>query len=678
MRFQGLEFRTERVQGRRIVSVRIRPRATPTPRPRSSEGLVARDGRGRPRRSAAASSRSSAGRTSASRRCVNQLVGSKVAIVSDRPQTTRTQIRGVRTTPDEPDRAARHARASTSRARCSASARTSGRVAHARRGRRRVPARRGQRADRARRPVHRRPRRRRSTRPRCSCVNKTDVAGRGDDRRAPRAARSRARRLRRVRARSRRSPATGVDALVGELEARLPEGPHYYPDGRGHRPARDRPRGRAAAREAARASPATSCPHSITVVAEEIEPTTRTARAAGGRPRADDVLRIRAVIRVERESQKGIVIGKGGRGAEGGRNAGPAGARGAARGARLPRDAGQGRARLAAPRRTRSTGSDTDLRKPWSRGLAGLLRRRSAGDMLPRLPPRGRGGDGDAGDRKGRFEAPDDAPEAVGAALALVVGSTLLLAACSDAQNNGQNPLRPNGPQAAEDRRPLHADLLDRGRRRRVRPRRRRSTSPSASATARARTRTPSRSTATRRSRSAGRSSPRCILAIIAVPTITHDLRPRRGPGRRHRSRSRSSASSGGGSSTTRRAKIVTANELVIPTGTPRSHLGLSACDGHPHRGLQRHPQLLGPRARRARPTSSPATTTHEHRGRQARDLPRAVRRVLRPVARQHALPRDRQDTRRLRAVGRRAAAGPGRAVRRERRRRTPAGPARS
>ena len=31
---------------------------------------------------------------------LNQLVGSKVAIVSDRPQTTRAAIRGVRTTPD--------------------------------------------------------------------------------------------------------------------------------------------------------------------------------------------------------------------------------------------------------------------------------------------------------------------------------------------------------------------------------------------------------------------------------------------------------------------------------------------------------------------------------------------------------------------------------------------------
>ena len=30
---------------------------------------------------------------------LNQIVGQKVSIVSDRPQTTRTQVRGVRTTP---------------------------------------------------------------------------------------------------------------------------------------------------------------------------------------------------------------------------------------------------------------------------------------------------------------------------------------------------------------------------------------------------------------------------------------------------------------------------------------------------------------------------------------------------------------------------------------------------
>jgi len=31
---------------------------------------------------------------------LNRMVGRKVSIVSDRPQTTRTQVRGVRTTPD--------------------------------------------------------------------------------------------------------------------------------------------------------------------------------------------------------------------------------------------------------------------------------------------------------------------------------------------------------------------------------------------------------------------------------------------------------------------------------------------------------------------------------------------------------------------------------------------------
>jgi GTP-binding protein Era len=45
-------------------------------------------------------------------------------------------------------------------------------------------------------------------------------------------------------------------------------------------------------------------PHSITVTVEELEDD-------GGR-HADEMLRLRAVIHVERESQKGIVIGKGG------------------------------------------------------------------------------------------------------------------------------------------------------------------------------------------------------------------------------------------------------------------------------------------------------------------------------------------------------------------------------
>ena len=82
-------------------------------------------------------------------------------------------------------------------------------------------------------------------------------------------------------------------------------------------------------------------PHSIAVTAEEVE-----ERETKNGP----VLALRLVIRVERDSQKGIVIGKG---ASVLRQAGTearAGARGAARGARTPRDARAGGSRLAAAR----------------------------------------------------------------------------------------------------------------------------------------------------------------------------------------------------------------------------------------------------------------------------------------------------------------------------------------
>ena len=51
-------------------------------------------------RCAPASSPSSGAPTSASRRCLNALVGQKVSIVSDKPQTTRTQVRAVLNQPD--------------------------------------------------------------------------------------------------------------------------------------------------------------------------------------------------------------------------------------------------------------------------------------------------------------------------------------------------------------------------------------------------------------------------------------------------------------------------------------------------------------------------------------------------------------------------------------------------
>lgn len=93
----------------------------------------------------------------------------------------------------------------------------------------------------------------------------------------------------------------GVDALLGELEARLPAGPHYYPDG----VVSDQPEGVLAAellREKLLAATHDELPHSIAVTTEEVEERTTTD---------GPLLALRLVIRVERDSQKGIVIGRG-------------------------------------------------------------------------------------------------------------------------------------------------------------------------------------------------------------------------------------------------------------------------------------------------------------------------------------------------------------------------------
>ena len=93
----------------------------------------------------------------------------------------------------------------------------------------------------------------------------------------------------------------GVDALLGELEARLPAGPHYYPDG----VVSDQPEGVLAAellREKLLAATHDELPHSIAVTTEEVE-----ERTTNDGP----LLALRLVIRVERDSQKGIVIGRG-------------------------------------------------------------------------------------------------------------------------------------------------------------------------------------------------------------------------------------------------------------------------------------------------------------------------------------------------------------------------------
>ncbi len=91
----------------------------------------------------------------------------------------------------------------------------------------------------------------------------------------------------------------GVDTLVSELVRRLEPGPQYYPDGM----ITDQPEAFLAAeivREKLLAVTHDEVPHSIVVSVDDIE------------EHDDGSLGMRVVIRVERQSQKGIVIGKGG------------------------------------------------------------------------------------------------------------------------------------------------------------------------------------------------------------------------------------------------------------------------------------------------------------------------------------------------------------------------------
>jgi GTPase len=229
---------------------------------------------------------------------VNRIVGTKVAIVSDRPQTTRTQIRGVRTTPssqlvllDTPgihkprtllgERTNERARATLAEVDvvCLLIEATGGIGPGDR-----FVAQLVQQVET----------------PKILVVSKTDLASRAAvgeqlavasgelgefDAYVPLSART----------------GEGVDALVGELEARLPEGPEYYPGG----VVSDQPETFLVAelvREKLLRVAREELPHAITVVAEEIEP-----------ERDDDVLRYEVTVLVERDSQKGMVIGKGGR-----------------------------------------------------------------------------------------------------------------------------------------------------------------------------------------------------------------------------------------------------------------------------------------------------------------------------------------------------------------------------
>jgi GTP-binding protein Era len=249
---------------------------------------------------------------------VNQLVGRKVSIVSDRPQTTRTQIRGVRTTADHQivfldtpglhkprtllgERANERAISTLSEVDviCMLVDATSaigpgdrfvaGLVAQV------------------------------ST-PAVLVVNKVDAATPAQiaERLATATdaggtfAETTAERPEGSGARSRpifdafvpvsARTGDGSDALTGELVARLPPGPQYYPDG----VVSDQPESFLAAellREKLLVIAREELPHSIAVTTDEIE-----ERDTASGP----LLAVRVVVRVERDSQKGMVIGRGG------------------------------------------------------------------------------------------------------------------------------------------------------------------------------------------------------------------------------------------------------------------------------------------------------------------------------------------------------------------------------
>ncbi|MEO6467668.1 MAG: GTPase Era [Acidimicrobiia bacterium] len=239
---------------------------------------------------------------------VNQLVGTKVSIVSAAPQTTRTQIRGVRTTPDSQlillDTPGIHRPRTLLGERCNQrSVATLGEVdvvcllveANAKVG----PG------DRFIAELVTK-----TKTPKVLIVNKMDIAT--PDEIGLQLARAGAE-LGEFDAYYPISAKTGegIDALAAELVSHLPAGPKYYPDG----VVSDQPEILLVAellREKLLAIAREELPHSIMVTAEYLDEDEDDDEPAGAvdEERPEPILRYRAVVRVERDSQKGIVIGK--------------------------------------------------------------------------------------------------------------------------------------------------------------------------------------------------------------------------------------------------------------------------------------------------------------------------------------------------------------------------------
>lgn len=96
-----------------------------------------------------------------------------------------------------------------------------------------------------------------------------------------------------------------LDVLVDVLVSELPPGPAFYPDGE----LTDEPEETLMAeliREAALEGVRDELPHSLAVVIDEVTP------REGRTPEQGELIDVHAILFVERESQKGIVIGKGG------------------------------------------------------------------------------------------------------------------------------------------------------------------------------------------------------------------------------------------------------------------------------------------------------------------------------------------------------------------------------
>ncbi len=96
-----------------------------------------------------------------------------------------------------------------------------------------------------------------------------------------------------------------LDVLIGVLVSKLPPGPAFYPDGE----LTDEPEEVLMAeliREAALEGVRDELPHSLAVVIDEV------SEREGRTPEQGELIDVHAILYVERDSQKGIVIGKGG------------------------------------------------------------------------------------------------------------------------------------------------------------------------------------------------------------------------------------------------------------------------------------------------------------------------------------------------------------------------------